>query len=105
MGYTTESKFSKWHVDFQLIRLSGCGCFDSFSEIREYFVKFSSSASIFLFLLYLVFVSVSRFPLFSSSLVEPNISYFSVELNILSVSCSSIQRGVLSSQMSSSCRA
>jgi hypothetical protein len=59
MGDTTESKFSEWHVDFQLIRLSGCGCFDSFSEIREYFVEFSSSTSIFLFLLYLVFISVS----------------------------------------------
>jgi len=105
MGYTTESEFSKRHVDFQLIRLSGCGCFDSFSEIREYFVEFSSSASIFLFLLYLVFVSVSRFSLFTSSLVEPNIGYFSVELNILSVSYSSIQGEMVSSQMSSFCRA
>ena len=85
MGYTTESEFSEWHVDFQLIRLSGCCCFDSFGEIREYFIEFSSSTSIFLFLLYLVFVSVSGFPLFTTRLVEPDISDFSVELDILAI--------------------
>ena len=105
MGNTTESKLSEWHVDFQFIRLGGRGCLDPLGEIREYFVEFSSSASVFLFLLYLVFVSVSRFPLFTTSLVEPDIGYFSVELDILSVSYSSIQREMVSSQMSSFCRA
>jgi hypothetical protein len=78
---TVEAKLTERDIDVDVLVLASFG--DLLGECLEFSVKSSSASSLFLFLLEFFLVTISVSSLSVSSLIELDISSFTVELDIL----------------------
>lgn len=79
--HAEESQIADWNVKLQIV--AAAGVFDLLCERQEQLVEFSTAASLLLFLLEFLFVTVAMFPLPIAGFIELHVGGLAIELHVL----------------------